>query len=160
MLIKKSISFIFIFLYFFSFSFEGDYDNWTMGGNEIKINSYISQLSDEERDNYYYWTGLRNSFYYSEDSNQLEKLVKYFTPEDDNYYKHLFRFSTPGFICACCVVVIFILYIVKRFILKGCKGPKIIVESYDNATILYLFFGFSIGVIFLSLTIYNAAMSK
>ena len=160
MFIKKSISFIFIFLYFFSFSFEGDYDNWTMGGNEIKINGYISQLSDEDRDNYYYWTGLRNSFYYSEDSNQLEKLVKYFTPEDDNYYKHLFRFSTPGFICAGCVIVIFILYIVKRFVLKGCKGPKIIVRSYNIATIIYLAIGFLIGVIFLSLTIYNAAKSK
>jgi hypothetical protein len=160
MFIKKSITFIFIFLSIFFFSFQANNNNWTIGDNEIIINNYISKLSEEDRDNYYYWTGLRNSFYYSEDSNQLEKLVKYFTPEDDNYYQHLFRFSTPGFICAGCVIVIFILYIVKRFVLKGCKGPKIIVRSYNIATIIYLAIGFLIGVIFLSLTIYNAAKSK
>lgn len=150
---------IFIFLNLIFFSFEAKY-NWTMSDNEIIINSYNSSLSDEDRDNYYYWTGLRNSFYYSEDSNQLEKLVKYFTPEEDNYYKKLFRFSTPGFIGAGCVIIIFILYVVKRFILKGCKGPKIIVKAYNISTIIYIVLGFLIGVIFLSLTIYNGAKSK
>lgn len=158
-MLPKKFIFIFICLYLISFSNEGR-NNWTLGDNDIIINSYSSQLSDEERDNYYYWTGLRNSFYYSEDSNQLEKLVKYFTPEEDNYYKKLFRFSTPGFIGACCVIIIFILYIVKRFILKGCKGPKIIVKAYNITTVVYIASGFLIGIIFLSLTIYNSGKSK
>ena len=67
--------------------------NWTIGNNSITINSYTSKLSEDERENYYYWVGLRNSFYYSEDSNQLEKLVKYFTPEENKYYRNLFNFS-------------------------------------------------------------------
>ena len=157
---KKFFIFIFIILYLISFSFEGGNNNWTIGDNEIIINSYSSNLSEEDRDNYYYWTGLRNSFYYSENSNQLEKLVKYFTPEENDYYKKLFKFSTPGFICAGVVLIIFILYLVKRFILKGCKGPKIIVKSYNIVTIVYLAFGFLFGIIFLSLTIYYGGKSK
>ena len=82
MLNNNLITFIF-FVILLSPSFE--IQNWTLGDNEIIINSYSSKLTEDERDNYFYWIGLRNSFYYSEDSNQLEKLVKYFTPEENNY---------------------------------------------------------------------------
>lgn len=156
---NKIITHIFI-LYLISFSYE--LKNWTIGNNEIIINSYSSKLSEDQRDNYYYWVGLRNSFYYSEDSDKLEKLVKYFTPEEDNYYRKLFKFSTPGFICAAGVIVIVIAYLIKRFLLKGCKGPKErnIVKSYNISTFIFLIIGFLVGIIFLSLTIYNSAKSK
>ena len=156
---NKIIIHIFL-LYLISFSYE--LKNWTIGDNEIIINSYSSKLSEDQRDNYYYWVGLRNSFYYSEDSDKLEKLVKYFTPEEDNYYRKLFKFSTPGFICAAGVIVIVIAYLIKRFVLKGCKGPKEknIVKSYNISTYIFLITGFLVGIIFLSLTIYNSAKSK
>ena len=134
--------------------------NWTIGNNSITINSYTSKLSEDERENYYYWVGLRNSFYYSEDSNQLEKLVKYFTPEENKYYRNLFNFSAPGFICSAVVIVIFLVYLVKRFLLKGCKGPKIILQSYHRTTYFFIISRFLIGLIFLSLTIYNCGRSK
>ena len=134
--------------------------NWTIINNSITINSYETQLTDDERDDYYYWIGLRNSFYYSKDTDQLEKLFKYFTPEEDDYYSDLFHFSAPGFIAAGAVIIIFIAYLIKRFLLKGCKGPKIIVKSYHTSTFIYIALGFLIGIIFLSLTIYNCAKSK
>ena len=149
-----------ILIYLISFTFE--LKNWTIGNNEIIINSYSSKLTEDQRDNYYYWVGLRNSFYYSEDSDQLEKLVKYFKPEEQNYFRKLYRFGTPGFICAAGVILIAIAYLVKRFILKGCKGPKKnnIVKSYNISTYTFLIIGFLVGIIFLSLTIYNSAKSK
>lgn len=154
---NKLINYI-LFLYLLSFSFE--IKNWTIGDNEIIINSYSSNLTEDERDNYFYWIGLRNSFYFSEDSNKLEKLVKYFTPEEDNYYKKLFNFSATGFICAAGVILIFIFYLIKRFLLKGCRGPKKVVKAYNIMTIVYIIVGFLIGLIFLSLTIYNGGKSK
>ena len=154
---NKKISLILI-IYIITSSYSSN--NWTIGNNSIIINAYTSKLTDEQRENYYYWVGLRNSFYYSEDSNQLEKLVKYFTPEEKNYYRNLFNFSAPGFICASGVVIIFLVYIVKRFLLKGCRGPKIVMKSYHIATYFFIISGFLVGLIFLSLTIYNCVKSK
>ena len=157
MLGNKIYLFLIISLINLSFS-EDKY--WNIGNNSITLNSYTSKLKDKERDNYYYWIGLRNSFYFSEDSNQLEKLVEYFSPEEKDYYKDLFTFSAPGFICAGVVVVIFIIYLIKRFLLKGCKGPKTEMESYHIMTFIYIATGFLVGIIFLSLTIYNSSVSK
>ena len=156
---RNKLIFSFFLLLILDFSFE-NYNNWTIINNSITINSYVTQLTDDERDDYYYWVGLRNSFYYSKDTDQLEKLVKYFTPEEDDYYSDLFHFSAPGFIAAGAVIIIFIAYLIKRFLLKGCKGPKIVVKSYHTFTFIYIGLGFLIGIIFLSLTIYNCAKSK
>ena len=134
--------------------------NWTIFNNSITLLPYTSSLTEEQRDHYFYWVGLRNSFYYSEDSNQLEKLVKYYTPEEKNYYKNLFNFTIPFFICAAVVIIIFIVYMIKRFLLKGCKGPKIIIKSYNHITYFFLITGFLFGLIFLSLTVHNGRKSK
>ena len=157
MLANKSL-FALFFLCLLSSSLQHDY--WTIYNNSIIINSYQSKLSEEQRSDYYYWVGLRNSFYFSEDSNQLEKLVKYFTPEEEDYYSNLFSFSVPGFLCAGAVIVIFIVYLIKRFLLKGCRGPKIIIKSYHHATYFFIGFGFISGLIFLIFTIYNCGYSK
>ena len=151
--------YLFLILSLINLSFSEDV-YWNIGNNSITLNSYSSKLKEKQRDNYYYWICLRNSFYYSEDSNQLEKLVEYFSPEEKDYYKDLFTFSAPGFICAGVVVVIFIIYLIKRFLLKGCKGPKTEMESYHIMTFIYIATGFLVGIIFLSLTIYNSSVSK
>jgi len=151
--------YLFLILSLINLSFSEDV-YWNIGNNSITLNSYSSKLKEKQRDNYYYWIGLRNSFYFSEDSNQLEKLVEYFSPEEKNYYKDLFTFSAPGFICAGVVVVIFFIYLIKRFLLKGCKGPKIEMQSYHIMTFIYIASGFLVGIIFLSLTMYNSATSK
>ena len=105
---NKIISLILFFLCAISLSFQEQPKNWTIGNNSINILTYSSSLTEEQRENYYYWIGLRNSFYYSQNSNQLEKLVKYFTPEEETYYKDLYNFSLPGLILTAGVFVIFL----------------------------------------------------
>ena len=145
MLANKSL-FALFFLCLISSSLQHNY--WKIYNNSITINSYQSKLTEEQRSDYYYWVGLRNSFYFSEDSNQLEKLVTYFTPEEEDYYSNLFSFSVPGFLCAGAVIVIFIVYLIKRFLLKGCRGPKIIIKSYHHATYFFIAFIFQCFDIF------------
>jgi hypothetical protein len=149
-----------LFLCLISFSFQDQQDNWTIYNNSIIINSYVSGLTEEERDNYFYWVGLRNSFYFSEDSNQLEKLVKYFTPENDDYYKTVFNFSVPGLVLAGVALLVFFIYLIQRFILKGCAGPKIVEDSYHNITYFLIVFGCIAGLTFHIFVIYNASKSK
>lgn len=152
---------IFLLILFFLFVFSSqEIKNWTIDNNSITIHSYKSNLTDSQRDNYYYWIGLRNSFYYADDSNQLEKLVKYFTPEEENYYKDLYNFSAPGFILAAIVFLVFIIYIVKRFLLKGCKGPKKYEKSYHYNTYFLIIFGCLTGLAFHICTIYYSSKSK
>ena len=161
MLGNKVYLFVFICLISLSFSKKEEEESyWTIGNNTISLNYYKSGMNDTLRDNYYYWIGLRNSFYFSEDSNQLEKLVTYFTPEEKDYYKDLFSFSAPGFICSAVVLVIFFIYLVKRFLLKGCRGPKIEMKSYHITTYFFIISGFLVGIISLSLTIYYCGKSK
>ena len=150
------ISFFFLCLVASTFQHE----NWTIFNNSITINSLKSGLTDEQRDDYFYWVGLRNSFYYYDDPDQLEKLAHYFTPENDDYYSNLFSFSAPGFICAGAVFIVLIVYLVKRFLMNGCKGPKIIIKSYHYITYFFLITGFLVGIICLSGTIHNSRISK
>ena len=157
---NMSISLLIFFICIFSFSSQQSDKNWTIKNNSINIFTYVSNLTDEERENYYYWIGLRNSFYYSENSNQLEKLVKYFTPEEETYYKNLYNFSAPGLILTGVVILAFFFYLVKRFLLKGCQGPKNVEQSYRYTTYFLIGFGILIGLIFHIFTIYNAAVSK
>ena len=60
----------FFFLCLIASTFQQD--NWTIFNNSITINSFKSGLTDEQRDDYFYWVGLRNSFYYYDDPDQLE----------------------------------------------------------------------------------------
>lgn len=157
---NMSISLLIFFICIFSFSSQQSDKNWTIKNNSINIITYESQLGDTQREHYYYWIGLRNSFYYSENSNQLEKLVKYFTPEEETYYKNLYNFSAPGLILTGVVILAFFFYLVKRFLLKGCQGPKNVEQSYRYTTYFLIGFGILIGLIFHIFTIYNAAVSK
>ena len=154
----KKLYTLLITLSIISTIFSGN--NWTMGNNSIKINYYESKLTDEQRDNYYYWIGLRNSFYYYEDMNQLEKLVTYFAPENDDYYSNLFTFITPFCLFGGGVAICIVIYLVRRFILKGCRGPKIIEHSYHTVTYTIIGFGFFVGFISLCCTIYYANQSE
>jgi hypothetical protein len=149
---------IFLLLILFSLSIQEN--NWTMYNNSINIITYSSKLTNEQRDNYYYWIGLRNSFYYSQNSNQLEKLVKYFTPEEKSYYKDLYKFGVPGFIIAGGALVACVVYLINRFLLKGCLGHKKVLKSYHYTTYFLIGFGVVIGIVFHSLTISYASKSK
>ena len=157
---NKAIFLLISFVYFIPFTAQDADKNWTIANNSINIITYKSQLTEDQRKSYYYWIGLRNSFYYSQNSNQLEKLVKYFTPEEETYYKNLFNFSAPGFILTGIVILVFFIYLIKRFLLKGCQGPKNVVKSYHYTTYFYIGFGILIGLIFHIFTIYNASISK
>ena len=156
---EKSLN-VFLLFFLISFTIQEKGDYWKMENNSISILPYKSSLNDSDRDNYYYWIGLRNSFYYSENSNQLEKLVKYFTPEEENYYKNIFTFSVPGLILAGVDLIVLVIYLVKRFLLKGCQGPKNVLNSYHHTTYFLIGFGCVIGIVFHSLTIYYASKSK
>ena len=37
--------------------------NWTIFNNSITLLPYTSSLTEEQRDHYFYWVGLRNSFF-------------------------------------------------------------------------------------------------
>lgn len=156
---KKTSVFFFIAICLITYTESKD-SNWTMGNNTIKINTYESKLTEEERDRYYYWIGLRNSFYYQKENNKLEKLVTYFAPENEDYYSNLGSFKVPFYICAVAVVIVLIIYLVQRFLLKGCRGPKIIAKSYHNSTYFIIIFGFFLGFISLIITLYNDSKSK
>ena len=156
---EKSLN-VFLLFFLISFTIQEKGDYWKMENNSISILPYKSSLNDSDRDNYYYWIGLRNSFYYSENSNQLEKLVKYFTPEEENYYKNIFTFSVPGLILAGVDLIVLVIYLVKRFLLKGCAGPKIVEDSYHYITYFLIIFGCAAGLTFHIFVIYNAANSK
>lgn len=161
-MIKRNMFFslLIFFICIISFSSQEADKNWTIKNNLININTFESHLDDTQRQNYYYWIGLRNSFYYSENSNQLEKLVKYFTPEEETYYKNLYNFSAPGLILTGVVILAFFFYLIKRFLLKGCQGPKNVEQSYRYTTYFLIGFGILIGLIFHIFTIYNASVSK
>ena len=156
---RKTTVFFFIAICLITYSKTKE-ANWTMGNNTIKINTYQSKLTEEERSRYYYWIGLRNSFYYQKENNQLEKLVTYFAPEDEDYYSNLRAFIIPFCFCSAAVVIVLIIYLVQRFVLKGCRGPKIITKSYHNSTYFIIIFGFLLGFISLIITLYNSSHSK
>ena len=156
---EKSLN-VFLLFFLISFTIQEKGDYWKMENNSISILPYKSSLNDSDRDNYYYWIGLRNSFYYSENSNQLEKLVKYFTPEEEDYYKNIFTFSVPGLILAGVDLIVLVIYLVKRFLLKGCLGPKNVVKSYHYQTYFLIAFGCLVGIIFHAFALYNASKSK
>lgn len=151
--------FILLLLCIFSYTMQGN-GNWTMGDNETTIHSYVSSLTEEQRDKYYYWIGLRNSFYFSGNLNQLEKLVKYFTPEEEKYYSDLYNFSLPCMICAGAIFLCTIVFLFQRCICHGCKGPKIIEQTYINTTYFILIAGAIIGLVCMIISLYNAAKSK
>lgn len=152
-------TFLLLFLCIISLSYQAD-SNWTFDGDQIKINSYKSNLSEEQRDNYYFWIGLRNSFYFSDNLNQLEKLVKYFTPEEEKYYTKLYKFSIPCLICGGALLVIIFVYLIKRFLLRGCRGPKIVEKSYHHSAYFFLIFGVVVGLVCMIIGLYNASKSK
>ena len=150
--------YVLLFLTLLSYTIQLDY--CVIGNNTITINTYQSSLNHTQRNqSYYYWIGVRNDYYYS-DATMLEKMVKYFTPEEENYYSNLFGFSVPLFICAGILVFFLLVYLVMRFLLKGCQGPKIIENSFVLQTKIILIFGGVVSIVFLITTTVYAAKSK
>ena len=145
-----------------SLSFSSEIDNpYTIANNSITINTYKSSINQSERSNYYYWIGLRNSFYYSQSEGKLAKLVKYFIPEDETYYPSLYKFGSPFFALGCLIIVCMIAYLFLRFICKGCQGPK--KSNTDDSSWgpwALIIIGFLISAIFFTMGLYYAAKQK
>ena len=95
------------------------YPPYEISENSITIKSYSSNLTNEQRQEYKYWIGIRNSFYYSKDDNKYAKVIKYFTPEDSNYYPKIYFFSYPFYIIATLIGALILYYLVKELI--KCK---------------------------------------
>lgn len=127
----------------------------------IQINIYNSTLSLSQRNSYYYWRAIRNLIYYSDDKNQYEKSILYFTPEKSNYLSELNEFGYPFYIAAVLLAISIILYLILRFLFKYCTGPKGEIEdTYDYITYIFLIFGFLSSFILLCIAIHNIGKSK
>lgn len=152
---------IFSCLFTFSLSENEIMDPYVIANDTIKINIYQSSLTDKQRSNYYYWIGFRNSFYYSESEGKLAKLIKYFAPQDEGYYLALYKFGAPFFAVGCLIGLCLLIYLVMRFLLKKCQGPKRgIDDSFAYSTWGLIIFGFLVGIIFFSMGMYHAGKQK
>lgn len=152
--------FLLVLFCFFSLSKQDDVKNWTMDNNSIDVNYYKSKLTEKQRDDYYAWIGVRNSFVFSGNLNQLEKLTKYFTPEKDGYYSRLGWYGLPCYICAIIIIIIIFVYLIRSRFFKGCRGPKNPDNAFIKGTYFVLISGFVIGFLGMIFTLYHAAVSK
>jgi len=170
---------IFLFLFHLIIYTDGeeistiDMDNnaeWTIGDNDIEIHFFSSDSSEEERlkkrDDYFNnWIGLRNSLICTNTSACFEKKEEFkyfnFTKQIDYITDVVFNpYSIPCFGLMLCIIIVFIIYLVQKFLLKGCKGPKVVVKAYHYTTFAYIITGMVLGIIFLSISLYNAGASQ
>ena len=134
---------------------------YEISGNSITIKSYSSSLTNEQRGEYQYWIGIRNSFYYSKDDNMYAKVTKYFTPEDSNYYPKIYFFSYPFYFLATCIGALILYYLVMRFLFRRCQGPKKIVEnSYEYFVWALIILGSAVSLVFFFMGIYHLGKQK
>jgi hypothetical protein len=137
------------------------YPPYEISENSITIKSYSSNLTNEQRQEYQYWIGIRNSFYYSKDENKYAKVIKYFTPEDSNYYPNIYRFSYLFYIIATLIGALILYYLVMRFLFRRCQGPKKVVEnSYEYFVWGLIALGSAIALVFLYMGIYHLGKQK
>ncbi len=135
-------------------------DFWESGNNTITIKMLQSNLTKAERENYYYWIGIRNNFFYESTEGILEKNVKYFSPEDPEYYGKIMHFGTIFFVLAGLVLLALCAYLIIRFFLHGCQGPKIIENSYLYGTYSIIIGGFIASIVLLAFTTYYTNQSQ
>ena len=137
------------------------YPPYEISENSITIKSYSSNLTNEQRQEYKYWIGIRNSFYYSKDDNKYAKVIKYFTPEDPNYYPKIYLFSYPFYIIATLIGALILYYLVMRFLFRRCQGPKKVVEnSYEYFVWGLIILGSAIALVFFYMGIYHLGKQK
>jgi hypothetical protein len=90
--------------------------------DELEVSIYKSNLTSKQREEYYYWVSYKNSF--NTNSGQLAKMTKYFAPESETYYSTIYKSGWPFYAIACVFTVLFLIYLVMRFIFGSFQGPK------------------------------------
>ena len=130
---KISLSFITVFLAICVVFSNAQNDTselkwYSMPPDEIKLNIFQSpnKINPNSNPDYIEWVFIRDAFRYdySEDNDTYVKLVDYFAPETDNYYKDKLDFAGLFIGCAVISFVCIIIYLIIRFVKKGCMGPK------------------------------------
>jgi hypothetical protein len=90
--------------------------------DELQVPIYETKLSNKERAEYYYWVSYKNSF--NTNTGQLAKMTKYFAPESETYYSTISKSGWPFVALGCVFIVLFLIYLVMRFIFGSFQGPK------------------------------------
>lgn len=93
--------------------------------DEIELNTFQSKNKNasSSKPDYLPWIDIRNAFRYSNVEAPIAKLVKYFEPEKESYYKETFKFAIIFIVFAVVVGICLIIYLVMRCS-GGCMGPK------------------------------------
>jgi len=103
------------------------------GKDELIVPRYKSSLTEEQRKEYMVWVEFKNSLNSYE--GQLAKLTKYFAPENPTYYSTIYKSGWPFYTLAGIFGFSLLVYIIMRFGMKYCMGPKQhITTSYSYFT--------------------------
>ena len=101
--------------------------------NNNNINSrYQSNISQEDREKYEQIIDLKKSF-----SASMDLDSENFCPEKENYFSRLNHVTLIFFLFSLFPLILIILYLILRFLLKKCTGPKKSTEInrfYRNST--------------------------
>jgi hypothetical protein len=126
-----------------------DNDNYTIPyslyNNTIKINTYKSNISNEQLIELRDWISIRNAFFYSYKDIKLAKEEIYFNVDKETYFDEMKAFGTPFFICCFLSIFFILIYLIMRFLFKKCTGPKKIENSYVSQTKFIFVIGFLIS---------------
>jgi hypothetical protein len=100
--------------------------------DELSYEKYRSQISIEARYEYTTWIGYKSSF--SLKKNDLTRMYKTFSPEDQSYYPRIYSFGWFFYGSAILCFIMLVLYFIGRLFCKRFRGPKQIGDYYSTAT--------------------------
>ena len=124
-------NYIIFILLFFSISSSNNYaEPYSLYNNTIEINTYKSEIKEAQLLNYQDWISIRNAFFYSNKEKRLSKYEIYFDISNPDYLKRMNDFGLPFFVSSYFTLIFLIFYLIMRFIVKKCQGPKKIEKSY------------------------------
>jgi hypothetical protein len=100
--------------------------------DELSYTKYRSKISHDARDEYKKWIAYKSSF--SLNKNNLTRIYKTFSPEDENYYPRIYIYGWVFYGAAILCFILIIFYFIGRLFCKRFRGPKQIGEHYATAT--------------------------
>ena len=147
---------IFILLFFSISSSNNDKElkPYSLYNNTIEINTYKSEIKEAQLLNYQDWISIRNAFFYSNKEKRLSKYEIYFDISNPDYLKKMNDFGLPFFVSSYFTLIFLIFYLIMRFIVKKCQGPKKIEKSYIIQARIILIIGFSFSYILIIFQLY------
>ena len=148
-------NYIIFILLFFSISSSNNYaEPYSLYNNTIEINTYKSEIKEAQLLNYQDWISIRNAFFYSNKEKRLSKYEIYFDISNPNYLKRMNDFGLPFFVSSYFTLIFLIFYLIMRFIVKKCQGPKKIEKSYIIQARIILIIGLSFSYILIIFQLY------